>query len=103
MKKTWMTIMEYSRQNGPSVSTIRRKIKSGKLTYKKEDGKYLIFAEEKKIPASNDFEAVELTLKLENDRLKQELRTLQQENEDLKMLVGLYEQQKTARPPEIPL
>lgn len=38
----WIPLTEYSRAHGLSISTLRRRIKTGELEYKLEDGKYLI-------------------------------------------------------------
>ncbi len=42
---TWLPLIEYSVRSGLSLSTIRRKIKSHTLTYRMENGRYLIFFE----------------------------------------------------------
>ncbi len=44
---SWLPIIEYSVRTGMSLSTIRRKIKSNKISYKLENGKYLILFDEK--------------------------------------------------------
>ena len=41
-KEVWLPIIEYSIKTGVSLSTIRRKIKSGTIPYRLEKGKYLI-------------------------------------------------------------
>jgi len=41
----WLPLIEYSVRSGLSLSTIRRKIKSQTLTYRMENGRYLIFFE----------------------------------------------------------
>ncbi len=42
---SWLPLIEYSVRSGLSLSTIRRKIKSHTLTYRMENGRYLIFFE----------------------------------------------------------
>lgn len=42
---TWLPLIEYSVRSGLSLSTIRRKIKSHTLTYRMENGRYLILFE----------------------------------------------------------
>ena len=87
----WLSILDYSIFRGISVSTIRRYIKSSRVRFKKESGKYFIFVTTerylKKAPlnVSNEIDISEL------DDLRNQLRILKEENEDLKMLVHLYE------------
>ena len=38
----WIPLTEYSRANGLSISTLRRRIKAGEIEFKLEDGKYLL-------------------------------------------------------------
>ena len=42
---TWLPLIEYSVRSGLSLSTIRRKIKSHALTFRMENGRYLILFE----------------------------------------------------------
>ena len=47
----WLPIAEYAIQNNVSISTLRRKIKSNAISYKMEEGRYLIGAESRMTPA----------------------------------------------------
>lgn len=79
----WLTILEYCKHRNKSISTVRRYIKAKNLTYKLEDGKYLILVRNYKLENSKE----------ENlDSLNKEIRKLKEENQELKMLVDLYEQ-----------
>ncbi len=40
--KNWLPLTEYALRSGMSISTLRRKIKSNSISYKMEDGRYLI-------------------------------------------------------------
>jgi uncharacterized protein YaaW (UPF0174 family) len=90
----WLSITEYSRYRKISISTIRRYIKSESVRYKSEDGKYFIYVPGEKYKASlldsaDKLDKTSLLLKLKE--LEQELRILKEENDDLKMLVTIYE------------
>jgi hypothetical protein len=90
----WLSILEYSNFRGISVSTIRRYIKCSRVKFKKIDGKYLIFVSKERYDARPKADEVRLDdskyKEVIND-LKNQLRVLKEENEDLKMLVHLYE------------
>lgn len=42
MNQTWLRLTDYASKYRISISTLRRRIKNGQLTYRFEDGKYLI-------------------------------------------------------------
>lgn len=44
--KNWLPLTEYALRSGMSISTLRRKIKSNAISYKMEDGRYLIQSDE---------------------------------------------------------
>jgi len=86
----WLSITDYSQYKNISISTIRRHIKSNLLRYKEESGKYLIFVPSKeKIKIKEEGEI--LKLRLEVEEIKENLKKLKEENNELKMLVELYE------------
>ena len=99
MKCQWVDINEYSRSFGTSISTIRRYIKKGKFDVKKEDGKYLIKVDSAKLQKQAPFA-------LGNEKFKKEIRLLQQEINELKMLINIYERKWPSAlrdgPPAIP-
>jgi uncharacterized protein involved in tellurium resistance len=103
MEGVWLSITDYSSYKKISISTIRRYIKSNILKYKEENGKYFIYVpSNEKIKVRQDEET--LRNRLEIEFLKTQLRQLQQENAELKMLVELYEGKKSLidLPPELP-
>ena len=97
----WLSILDYANVKKVSISTIRRSIKSGHIKYKEENGKYFIWTREITVQKE------ELALKLEVEFLKKRNRELEEEINDLKMLLSVYEhntQAETLPPlPEIEL
>ena len=101
----WLSINDYSRYKNVSVSTIRRHIKNKILKYREEDGKYLIYVHSSEKIKFREEEEI-LRVKLEVELMKSHLRELRDENNELRMLVELYEKQNRSMPvdspPEIP-
>jgi hypothetical protein len=88
----WLSIIDYSQYRNTSISTIRRHIKNNILKYKEENGKYFIYVpSSEKIKIKEDSEVLKFRLELEE--IKNELKNLREENNELKMLVALYENQ----------
>lgn len=81
----WLSILDYANVKKTSISTIRRSIKSGHIKYKEENGKYFIWTKEIAVQKE------ELSLKMENEFLKRRNRELEEEINDLKMLLQVYE------------
>jgi hypothetical protein len=101
----WLSITDYSLYKKVSISTIRRHIKNNILKHKEEDGKYFIYvASSDRVKLKEEEET--LRIKLENELLKTQLRQLREENNELRMLVDLYEKKSEAtrfvEPPELP-
>ena len=103
----WLSISEYSNYRGVSVSSIRRYIKAGRVKSKFEDGKYKIYVSDENYSLRvNIKEKEELSMRLELHNLKDRLRLLEEENNDLKMLVSIYESKQINKrqiPPELPV
>lgn len=102
----WLSINDYSRYKNVSISTIRRHIKNNILKHKEENGKYFIYVPSTEKLRLREEEEI-LRIKLETELLRSQIRQLREENNELKMLVDLYESQnmKSMRvelPPEIP-
>ena len=107
MDGIWLSITDYSRYKNVSISTIRRHLKTNILKHKEENGKYFIY-----VPSSERIKMREeeetMRIKLENELLKGQLRLLREENNELRMLVDLYEKQNfqgmgvKELPPELP-
>ncbi|MBF0363591.1 MAG: hypothetical protein HQK49_21400 [Oligoflexia bacterium] len=99
------SILEYATKENISISTIRRRIKSGELKYKLINGKYFIYSDkiEKIVKASGTLTSsvvewkVHKELVAENQRLKKEIIKYKEEIIEIKMLLSLYEM-----PPQIP-
>lgn len=90
----WVSILDYARIKKTSISTIRRSIKAKHVTYKMEEGKYFILLRNANLDVGHN-EDVQL--------LKKQLYKLQEENNELKMLVKLYEDKfNYNKIPEIP-
>ena len=96
----WLSIMEYATLRGVSISTVRRSIKSRRVISKKEKGKFFIFTEtessnKESHRESNEhgYERKPNPYKVENELLKSKLKKLEEENNDLKMLIQLYEKE----------
>ncbi len=77
--------MDYAMKKGVSLSTLRRYIKSKKIKFKTESGRYLIWDED-----ASDLATANTTSEVA--QLKESLRRAQKEIAELKMLVALYEQ-----------
>lgn len=92
----WLSILDYANVKKISISTIRRSIKSGHLKHKEENGKYFIWM--KDLTAQKE----ELSLKLENEFLKRRNRELEEELNDVKMLLQVYEGMTMAELPPLP-
>ena len=90
----WIPLVEYAVKSGISLSTLRRYIKSDKIEYRTENGKYYI-AEGARPKATSRYSqgsgggSSEIDARLE--RLETELAKTQEELSELKMLVALYE------------
>ncbi len=98
----WLSINDYSRYKSVSISTIRRHIKNNILKHREDNGKYFIYVPStERIKMREEEEA--LRLKLEIELLRSHVRTLQEENQELRMLVDLYEGKAAPiTPPELP-
>jgi predicted site-specific integrase-resolvase len=105
----WLSIVEYSNFKKLSISTIRRYIKAGRLKYKAENGKYFILCQNANTVVSNNGANDQMLVDLQNEvnSLKEKLVAVAEENQELKMLVQLYEKQLEKKSnnlglPEIP-
>jgi hypothetical protein len=88
----WLSIADYSRYKNVSISTIRRHIKNNILKHKEENGKYFIYVTSSdRIKVREDEEI--LKIRLEAEILRTKLKQLREENNELKMLVELYEKE----------
>lgn len=84
-EEKWVPLLEYARYKQISISSVRRYIKANRVKYKFEDGRYHILVK-------NYFGQDENTSKEEIiEALKMELKKVKEENQELRMLVQLYE------------
>ena len=79
----WLPIIDYSKSTGISISTIRRRIKSGKITFRMTDGKYYILSDEQNGGLENEYEAEILRLQKINNKLSQEIYYFRNEIQEL--------------------
>ena len=97
----WLSITDYSLYKKVSISTIRRHLKTNILKHKEEDGKYFIYGSSSERVKLKEEEGT-LKIKLELELLRSQHRQLSEENNELRMLVDLYENKKMIEPPELP-
>ncbi len=71
----WIPLLDYAVKTGVSLSTLRRYIKAGKVQYKVENGRYLLFNENE-----------------QKSDLNPELQKAQEEIAELKTLISFYEE-----------
>lgn len=91
-KGQWISLMDYATKRGVSLSTLRRYIKSNKIDFKTENGRYLIWDDQSS--ASQDASA-------NADELRARLQEAQEEIAELKMLIAIYEEQLNRKSPAV--
>ncbi len=85
----WITLMDYAAKNGVSLSTLRRHIKAQKLTFKVEEGRYLLWdSTGGSLWSDADVQMMQTRLA----RVTQDLKQAQEEIAELKTLIALYEE-----------
>jgi hypothetical protein len=82
----WLPLMDYALKKGLSLSTLRRHIKANKLTFKVENGRYLIWDGESSPPSSAE------SLHTELSKVMFDLQKAQEEIAELKTLIACYEE-----------
>ena len=99
---TWLPLMEYAIKNSVSLSTLRRYIKAGKVEYRLEEGRYLIWDTQERSSGSDaqeSFAGVSAPVTWSGSTpsdastVNAQLRDAQEEIAELKMLVAIYEEQ----------
>jgi hypothetical protein len=83
----WVSLMDYASKKSVSLSTLRRHIKANKVTYKIENGRYLLWDEEVIAAHSKSTEA---QASLEEVQIN--LQKAQEEIAELKTLIAFYEE-----------
>jgi hypothetical protein len=99
----WLPLLEYSVKTGVSLSTLRRYIKSGRIDFRLEEGRYLLpfhgLVNNHESEGSKDASwAAPDSQKAQLARLETELRKVREENAELRMLVALYEETLSSGP-----
>lgn len=92
----WLTIMDYAVKNDVSLSTIRRYIKSNKIPYRMEHGRYMLLdqspgsapTQTQAHGASAESRSMERRVDILEHRLNEALEQIA----ELKMLVAIYEE-----------
>ena len=92
----WIPLMDYAIKKGVSLSTLRRHIKANKVTYKVENGRYLLWDNDSDDLSSQSIPSINIdkTELIENElrHITIELRKAQEEIAELKTLIALYEE-----------
>ncbi len=102
--KNWYTLNDYVTATGKSISTVRRLIKSRKVQFKMDSGKYYIFDTKLKNKKKIDYRTQQYDGMMEKfNSLEKKLVSKQDEIDELKMLVNLYEKQNKQSLPELPV
>ena len=83
----WLSLMEYARRNKLSLSTLRRYIKAKKVTYKLENGRYLLWDEQGSVSGATPAPLTELL-----KATQKELQKAKEEIAELKTLIAYYEE-----------
>lgn len=97
MEGKWLTVLEYASFKNKSISTVRRYIKANRVKYKEENGKYLIWAKNYFCEFQSQKEQREVVkMRFEIERLNSELKSIKEENEELKMLINVLEQKQVS-------
>ncbi|MBU6374861.1 MAG: hypothetical protein KGQ59_02590 [Bdellovibrionales bacterium] len=94
----WLSLMEYAQRNDVSLSTLRRYIKSNKVRYRSEKGRYLIWSDSEISSLSSAIASLDSTDvdSIQSDSLSHlriQLQKAQKEIAELKTLVAFYEDQ----------
>jgi len=95
--ESWVSLMDYAAKNDVSLSTLRRYIKAGKVRFKIEGGRYLLWDESGPDAATARFACDRSLLQdrsvdVRLNRLETELKNAREEIAELKMLVAIYEE-----------
>jgi hypothetical protein len=88
----WIPLVEYAHKKGISLSTLRRHIKSGKIPYKTDQGRYLLFDDSDAKAQAH----AKPTPSLES--LQLELQRAREEVAELKTLIAFYEEKNHHQP-----
>lgn len=90
-ESTWLSILDYAHLTSTSISTVRRYIKSGRVKSKQKKGRYLILVDPDRYPRTEQPNSDTSILSEEIRRLQGIIKSQQEELDELRMLVALYE------------
>ena len=103
----WVPLMDYAIKRGVSLSTLRRYIKSNKIKYRVEEGRYLLWDDGaalalgpggrpthlgREIKPADKIVAAPPQLQTKIKKLETELGRAKEEISELKMLIAIYEE-----------
>jgi hypothetical protein len=99
----WIPLMDYAMKKGVSLSTLRRHIKSNKIPFKLENGRYLLMdgpipdVLEQKVTRTPEVRVTppifrDDTAQKTIEQLNHELKMAREEIAELKTLIALYEE-----------
>ena len=102
----WIPLVEYAHKKGISLSTLRRHIKSGKIPYKTDQGRYLLFddSDATSVSTSTGFASLKnpnLKAAPSMESLRLELQQAREEVAELKTLIAFYEEKNHHKPREL--
>jgi chromosome segregation ATPase len=83
----WVSLMDFASKKSISLSTLRRHIKANKITYKIENGRYLLWDEEIEESHSTNNES-----QTDMKNVQAALQKAQEEIAELKTLIAFYEE-----------
>jgi hypothetical protein len=89
----WIPLVEYAHKKGISLSTLRRHIKAGKIPYKVDQGRYLLFDDSPSAHGTTSA-AASTSSDRNSERiaaLQLELQRAREEIAELKTLIAFYE------------
>lgn len=89
---SWISLVDYAHKHQISLSTLRRYIKSGKLSFRKEEGRYLILDDQATHVPMQLEQQKRLIAEKVDDPLERQLLQAHEEIAELKTLVALYEE-----------
>ncbi|MEK7691884.1 MAG: hypothetical protein AAB425_12795 [Bdellovibrionota bacterium] len=109
----WVPILEYAVEKGVSISTLRRQIKSGRIRYRSDEGRYLVLDDgtppqlgaggRKHGAASLSSASLAGPTAESVEQLKRELARAREEVAELKTLIAVYEESLAPSPSPEPM
>jgi len=93
----WIPLVEYAHKKDISLSTLRRHIKAGKIPYKVDQGRYLLFDDSTN--AQNASNASQRS-NAQSPSIQTQLQQAREEIAELKTLIAFYEERTTHPRPD---